>query len=89
MASPVSDSSSEESESDEEDAEYETEDGDYSPEELSDGGPAPAKPNISRNLFIDSDSSELIIMFFRAGRQLFIKWVAIVLTPLDVDFLVF
>ena len=44
--------------SDEEDAEYETEDGDYSPEELSDGGPAPAKPNISRNLFIDSSEDE-------------------------------
>ena len=36
--------------SDEEDAE----EGDYSPEDLSDGGPAPAKPNISR----DSDSLE-------------------------------
>ena len=44
----------------EEETEYETEEGDSSPEELSDGAPAPApaKPNMSRNLFNDSDSSE-------------------------------
>ena len=39
-----------------EETEYETEEGDSSPEELSDG--AQTRPNISRNLFNDSDSSD-------------------------------
>ena len=56
IAGPPGEDEEEIAGSDEEEIEYETEEGDYSPEELSDG--APAKPNISRNLFNDSDSSE-------------------------------
>ena len=58
IAGPPGEDEEEIAGSDEEETEYETTEGDYSPEELSDGAPAPAKPNISRNLFNDSDSSE-------------------------------
>ena len=58
IAGPPGEDEEEIAGSEEEESEYETEDGESSPEDLSDGAPAPAKPNISRNLFNDSDSSD-------------------------------
>ena len=58
----------------EEETEYETEEGDSSPEDLSDG--PPAKPNISRNLFIDSSDEE-----WELGETIPMSFSSLLLSP--------